>query len=228
MISRHRLLPLRHGSGGNHEHAICRSCRRPVGRACGRHRTGRADHRPHRQPHPDSRAGEWALHHPSRREVGGWLRGGAGAGVLRGDDRPARPRRGRGAAELRVEDLARRSGSMAKNSASPIGMPSRMRLSAPTEGFIWLDSISEIVELVTPERLASSRCDSLWRARTKRSRPPISTLIGMSLLQVLRIEQILPRRSSKINGLSSDRKGLVAPSRTWVAGCYTASKGARP
>ena len=30
-----------------------------------------------------------------------------------------------------------------------------------TLGFIWLDSISEIVELVTPERLASSRCDSL-------------------------------------------------------------------
>ena len=52
-----------------------------------------------------------------------------------------------------------------------------MRLSAPTEGFIWLDSISEIVELVTPERFASSRCDSLWRALTKRSRPPISTLI---------------------------------------------------
>jgi len=30
-----------------------------------------------------------------------------------------------------------------------------MRLSAPTEGFIWLDSISEIVELVTPERFAN-------------------------------------------------------------------------
>src|SRR5229473_3568767 len=56
-------------------------------------------------------------------------------------------------------------------------MPSRMRLSAPTEGFIWLDSISEIVELVTPERLASSRCDSLWRPRTKRSRSPTSMLI---------------------------------------------------
>src|SRR5882757_7847952 len=66
---------------------------------------------------------------------------------------------------------------MAKNSANPIGMPSRMRLSAPTEGFIWLDSISEIVELVTPERFASSRCDSFWRARMNRSRPPISTLI---------------------------------------------------
>jgi len=36
-----------------------------------------------------------------------------------------------------------------------------MRLSAPTDGFIWLDSISEMVEFVTPERFANSRCDSL-------------------------------------------------------------------
>src|SRR5882757_8729661 len=62
----------------------------------------------------------------------------------------------------------------------PIGMPSRMRLSAPTDGFIWLDSISEIVELVTPERLASSRCDILLRARTKRNRSPTSMLIVAS------------------------------------------------
>src|SRR4051812_16148069 len=59
-------------------------------------------------------------------------------------------------------------------------MPSRMRLRAPTDGFIWLDSISEIVELVTPARLASSRCDSFWRARMNRSRPPISTLMSLS------------------------------------------------
>ena len=85
-------------------------------------------------------------------------------------------------------------------------MPSRMRLSAPTEGFIWLDSISEIVELVTPERFASSRCDSLWRARTKRSRPPISTLIAKSLLQVFRIEQICLDVASKINGLQERKK----------------------
>src|SRR6478609_2737918 len=104
---------------------------------------------------------------------------------------------------------------MAKNSASPIGMPSRMRLSAPTDGFIWLDSISEIVELVTPERFASSRCDSLWRLRTNRSRPPISTLIGFPLLQVLRIRQICLGRSNKINGLSGGRKGLVAYLYAW-------------
>src|SRR5258707_3459216 len=55
-----------------------------------------------------------------------------------------------------------------------------MRFSAPTEGFIWLDSISEIVELVTPERLASSRWDSLLRARTNRNRSPTSMLIVAS------------------------------------------------
>src|SRR5689334_10408483 len=99
---------------------------------------------------------------------------------------------------------------MAKNSARPIGMPSRMRLSAPTEGFIWFDSISEIVELVTPERLASSRWEGLWRLRTKGSRPPISTLIGFPVLQVLRIGQICLGRSNKINGLGTGRKGLVA------------------
>src|SRR4051794_23557390 len=104
---------------------------------------------------------------------------------------------------------------MAKNSASPIGMPSRMRLSAPTEGFIWLDSISEIVELVTPDRLASSRCDSLWRLRTKGRRPPMSTLIGFPVLQVLRIGQICLYRSSKINALSGTRKGLVEWGGPW-------------
>src|SRR3954470_19973758 len=97
----------------------------------------------------------------------------------------------------------------------PIGMPSRMRLSAPTEGFIWLDSISEIVELVTPERLASSRCDILLRARTKRNRSPTSMLIVASggwggVLSVLRIERMLPNVSSKFNGLYGTRKGLAA------------------
>src|SRR4029077_14546027 len=67
---------------------------------------------------------------------------------------------------------------MAKNSAIPIGIPSRMRFSAPTDGFIWLDSISEIVELVTPARLASSRWEILLRLRTKRSRSPTSMLIA--------------------------------------------------
>src|SRR4051794_8529043 len=97
----------------------------------------------------------------------------------------------------------------------PIGMPSRMRLSAPTDGFIWLDSISEIVELVTPERLASSRCEILLRTRTKRSRSPTSMLMlspeaGGGLLQVLRIERILPNDASNINGLDGTRKGLAA------------------
>src|SRR5437870_5247529 len=97
----------------------------------------------------------------------------------------------------------------------PIGMPSRMRLSAPTEGFIWLDSISEIVELVTPERLASSRCDILLRARTKRSRSPTSMLIAASrgwgeVLSVLRIGRMLAGSLSKFNGLDETRKGLAA------------------
>src|SRR4029450_6706364 len=97
----------------------------------------------------------------------------------------------------------------------PIGMPSRMRLSAPTDGFIWLDSISEIVELVTPDRLASSRCEILLRARTKRSRSPTSMLMvspkaGEGLLQVLRIERMLSNASSNFNGLAGPRKGLAA------------------
>jgi hypothetical protein len=50
-----------------------------------------------------------------------------------------------------------------------------MRFSAPTEGFEVLDSIREIVELVTPARLASSRWEILWRSRKWRKRPPIST-----------------------------------------------------
>ena len=112
-----------------------------------------------------------------------------------------------------------RSGSSAKNSAIPIGMPSRMRLSAPTEGFIWLDSMSEIVELVTPARLASSRWESLWRLRTKRSRSPTSMLIvapkfKILLFMVLRIEQMVSIGCSKINGLSDHGKGLAAYSST--------------
>src|SRR5215218_3913959 len=116
---------------------------------------------------------------------------------------------------------------MAKNSAKPIGMPSRMRLSAPTEGFIWFDSINEIVELVTPERLASSRCDSLWWVRTKRSRPPISTLMGIPVLQVFRIEQICLYLFSKINVLSGIRKGLVARSRAWDGCLFPSIEEAR-
>src|SRR3569832_1475662 len=115
---------------------------------------------------------------------------------------------------------------MAKNSARPIGRPSRMRLSAPTDGFIWLDSISEIVELVTPERLASSRCDSLWRARMNRSRPPMSPLMPQALMQVLRIAQIWTDRPNQINGLLPGRKGLVALPGAWD-GCQV-SKGAAP
>jgi hypothetical protein len=71
-----------------------------------------------------------------------------------------------------------------------------MRLSAPTEGFIWFDSISEIVELVTPERLASSRWESLWRPRTKRSRSPTSMLIVAPGLKDCAVEGVADRTYS--------------------------------
>src|SRR3954467_5030744 len=107
---------------------------------------------------------------------------------------------------------------MAKNSASPIGMPSRMRFSAPTEGFIWLDSISEIVELVTPERFASSRCDSLWRPRTKRSRSPISTLIANPCCRCFgsgKYAPVVPIKSMACGGAEKD---LLHPAERGPAG----------
>src|SRR4051794_18607816 len=91
----------------------------------------------------------------------------------------------------------------------PIGMPSRMRLSAPTDGFIWLDSISEIVELVTPERFASSRCDSLWRPRTNRSRPPISTLIIIPCCRCCGSGKYAPGASIKSMACESAEKDLL-------------------
>src|SRR5260370_11560603 len=99
---------------------------------------------------------------------------------------------------------------MAKNSARPIGMPSRIRLSAPTEGFIWLDSISEIVELVTPERFASSRCESFWRARMNRSRPPISTLIQESCCRCCGSRKYALRPPIRSIGCGSTEKGLLS------------------
>src|SRR5258705_8246979 len=116
---------------------------------------------------------------------------------------------------------------MAKNSASPIGSPSRMRLSAPTLGFIWLDSISEIVELVTPERFASSRCDSLCRARTKRSRPPISTLMENPCCKCFGSNKYASSRLAKSMGFRSEEKDLLwLAERGPVAPC-AASTGAR-
>src|SRR4029453_5812712 len=95
-----------------------------------------------------------------------------------------------------------------------------MRLSAPTLGFIWLDSIREIVELVTPERLASSRCDSLCRARTKRSRPPISTLIGNPCCKCFgsnKYDLTLPAKSM---GCRNAKKDLLwLPERGPAGGC---------
>ena len=52
-----------------------------------------------------------------------------------------------------------------KKSASDIGMPSRTFLSELTDGLTRFCSISEIMPLVTPARLASSRCDSPWNWR---------------------------------------------------------------
>ncbi len=62
----------------------------------------------------------------------------------------------------------------AKNSAIEIGMALRMRWSEASDG-AWLScSMSEIVALVTPARLASSRCDMPAPSRTLRSRAPIA------------------------------------------------------
>src|SRR3954463_3027477 len=115
---------------------------------------------------------------------------------------------------------------MAKNSASPIGSPSRIRLRAPTEGFIWLDSISEIVELVTPERFASSRCDSLCRARTKRSRPPISTLIGNPCCKCFGSNKYASSRPAKSMGCRGEEKDLLWVSERGRVAASAASTGA--
>src|SRR5215468_8639195 len=91
-----------------------------------------------------------------------------------------------------------------------MGRPSRMRLSAPTEGFIWFDSISEIVELVTPERLASSRCDSLWRARMNLSRPPISTLMAGACCRCFGSRKYAPSDIAKSMGCGGEEKDLLS------------------
>ena len=79
------------------------------------------------------------------------------------------------------------SGSSAKKAASEIGTPSRMRFSAPTDGFMPFDSISDTVEFVTPARLASARCESPCRRLTCRSLPPTSTFMARQPVQVMRI-----------------------------------------
>jgi hypothetical protein len=55
-----------------------------------------------------------------------------------------------------------------KNSASDIGMPSSTFLSELTDGLTRFCSMSEIMPLVTPARLASSRCDRPYMLRTAR------------------------------------------------------------
>jgi hypothetical protein len=56
-----------------------------------------------------------------------------------------------------------------------MGMPSRIRFRAPTDGLDEFDSINEIVEFVTPVRLASSRWERLCMSRKWRRRVPMST-----------------------------------------------------
>ena len=63
---------------------------------------------------------------------------------------------------------------MVKKSASEIGMPSSTFLSELMDGLTLFCSISEMVELVTPTRLASSRWLSPLVLRTACSRTPIS------------------------------------------------------
>src|SRR5688572_1936776 len=101
---------------------------------------------------------------------------------------------------------------MAKNSDRPIGMPSRMRFKAPTDGLLWFDSIREMVELVTPALFANSRWERPCLARRCRSRLPMSILMG-SIPQVFRvfdISQTLRRISFVYKYLVEPRKGLVA------------------
>ena len=64
--------------------------------------------------------------------------------------------------------------SSVKNSASDIGMPSSTFFSELTDGLTRFCSISEIRPLVTPARLASSRCDSPYKVRTARRCAPTS------------------------------------------------------
>src|ERR1700742_2711685 len=67
--------------------------------------------------------------------------------------------------------------SSVKKSASAIGMPSSTFFSELTDGLTRFCSISEIKPLVTPARLANSRCDSPYIWRTALRCVPTSMLI---------------------------------------------------
>jgi hypothetical protein len=63
--------------------------------------------------------------------------------------------------------------------------------------------------LVTPERLASSRCDSFVTGPDEAESPTDIDAHRKSLLQVFRIEQICPDVTSKINVVAGARKDLL-------------------
>jgi hypothetical protein len=77
---------------------------------------------------------------------------------------------------LRREDLARPVRFEGEELRQADRDRSRMRLRAPTDGLVELDSMREIVEFVTPAFLASSRWERFWAMRKKRCLPPISTV----------------------------------------------------
>src|SRR5690606_31255542 len=85
-----------------------------------------------------------------------------------------------------------------------------MRFKAPIDGFTLFASISEIVELVTPARLASSRCERLWRERTKRSRPPTSTdILHALVLPLLNISKRWRQTHDLSRGWKCGEKDLM-------------------
>src|ERR1700712_3412675 len=86
-----------------------------------------------------------------------------------------------------------------------------MRLRAPTDGFIWFDSISEIVEFVTPARLARVRWDSPCRVRTWRRRSPTSAL--MALVSVEGVED-----RATLGCLAQDSQALAAAQKRTCCG----------
>lgn len=101
-------------------------------------------------------------------------------------------------------------GSKAKNSARPMGMPSRMRFSAPIVGLERPDSTREMVEFLSPARLASSRCDSLREMRSARSLFPISTSMMPTPFHMFIHAQHSRFIERKIKWLRRSDKGLFA------------------
>ena len=100
---------------------------------------------------------------------------------MRGDQAQLTRRRSPRSVVRRAEEHLRTvlPRSSVKNSASDIGMPSSTFLSELTEGLTRFCSISEIIPLVTPARLASSRWDSPYMVRTARRCAPTSMSMGV-------------------------------------------------